>query len=253
MNYAENRWMWRSADRHIHLFSDIFLSVFSGEDRTDYNTLMDDYLLPARETRAEILVVNSRFIASAAPAESVEAAREFIARIRAEFADASHNVPAFVIGHGNSVTTHCNDDGEPSGTAGRPALAVLSGSGLGDVVVVVTRYFGGTKLGTGGLVRAYSDAVRAVLEVLPLARRVPTHTAMLVIPYNWFERLKLLVEAHQGEILDQEFAADVTLTMQFPVDSYQAFCQALTEASNASLAPEIIETRDELIPVSNRR
>ena len=212
---------------------------------------MDDYLLPAKEARSEILVVNSRFIASAAPAESVAAAREFITRIRAEFDDASHNVPAFVIGHGNSVTSHCSDDGEPSGTAGRPALAVLSGSGLGDVVVVVTRYFGGTKLGTGGLVRAYSDAVRAVLEVLPRARRVPTHTALLAIPYNWFERLKLLVEAHQGAILDQQFAADVTLTLQFPVDAYEDFCQALTEASSASLAPEIIETTDLLIPVGN--
>lgn len=206
---------------------------------------MKAYLLPAREARAEITVVNSRFIASAAPAESVEAAREFIARIRAEFADASHNVPAFVIGHGNTVTTHCNDDGEPSGTAGRPALAVLSGSGLGDVVVVVTRYFGGTKLGTGGLVRAYSDAVRAVLEVLPRARRVPTHTALLVIPYSWFERLKLLVESHQGLITDQDFAADVTLTMQFPVEAFEGFRQALAEASHGSLAPEIISTNDQ--------
>ena len=212
---------------------------------------MGDYHIPARETRVELTVVNSRFIASAAPAESVEAAREFISRIRAEFADASHNVPAFVIGHGNSVTTHCSDDGEPSGTAGRPALAVLSGSGLGDIVVVVARYFGGTKLGTGGLVRAYSDAVRAVLAVLPLARRVATHTALLAIPYNWFERLKLLVAAHQGVITDQDFAADVTLTLQFPVEAYERFCEALAEASHASLAPEIIATRDQLVPVES--
>lgn len=212
---------------------------------------MDAYTTPARETRAEIAVLNSRFIASAAPAESVEAARAFITRIRAEFPDASHNVPAFVIGHGNSVTTHSSDDGEPSGTAGRPALAVLTGSGLGDIVVVVTRYFGGTKLGTGGLVRAYSDAVRAVLEVLPRARRVATHTALLVIPYNWYERLKLLVDSHHGQILDQEFAADITLTLQFAVDAYEKFSRALAEASHGSLLPEVIETRDMLIPVGN--
>ena len=216
-----------------------------------YNSCMEDYIVPARIARAEINVLNSRFIASAAPAETVDAAREFIARMRAEFADASHNVPAFVIGHGNSVITHCSDDGEPSGTAGRPALAVLSGSGLGDVVVVITRFFGGTRLGTGGLVRAYSDAVRSVLEVLPRARRVPCLTAMLAIPYNWFERLKLLVETHHGTVVDQQFAADVTLTMQFPVATYQAFCQALTEASHASLAPEIIETSEQLVPVEN--
>ena len=106
-----------------------------------------------------------------------------MARIKQEFADASHNVPAFVVGYGNAVTAHCNDDGEPSGTAGRPMLAVLQGSGLGDAAVVVTRYFGGTKLGTGGLVRAYGDAVRAVLEIAPRAEKVPTHTVMFGLPY----------------------------------------------------------------------
>ncbi len=117
---------------------------------------------------------NSRFIAHLAPAASVEEAKAFIDQIRAEYADATHNVPAYVIGYGASVTAHCNDDGEPAGTAGRPILAVLQGSGLGDVVLVVTRYFGGTKLGTGGLVRAYTEAAQAVLAVttpLPGGRR----------------------------------------------------------------------------------
>ncbi|MFN2242462.1 MAG: IMPACT family protein, partial [Anaerolineae bacterium] len=116
---------------------------------------MDRYPIPARETRTEIQVLNSRFIATAAPVFSVEEAKAFVTRIRDEFADATHNVPAYLVGYGASVVAHCTDDGEPSGTAGRPALAVLRGSGLGDVAVVVTRYFGGTKLGTGGLVRAY--------------------------------------------------------------------------------------------------
>ena len=97
---------------------------------------MQRYVIPAEETRIEIKVVNSRFISTVAPAFTVEEARAFITRIRAEFADASHNVPAYLIGHGATVTAHCHDDGEPSGTAGRPALAVLRGSGLGDIVVV---------------------------------------------------------------------------------------------------------------------
>ncbi len=97
---------------------------------------VERYLVPAREARTELKVVNSRFIASAAPAFSVEEAKVFIARVRKEFSDASHNVPAYIIGHGSSTISHCNDDGEPSGTAGRPALAVLQGSGLGDIVVV---------------------------------------------------------------------------------------------------------------------
>lgn len=113
--------------------------------------------IPAAETRVELVVVNSRFIATAAPAFSVEAARAFVGRVRGEFADASHNVPAYLIGHGAATIAHCHDDGEPAGTAGRPVLAVVQGSGLGDIAVVVTRYFGGTKLGTGRLVRAYGD------------------------------------------------------------------------------------------------
>jgi uncharacterized YigZ family protein len=112
------------------------------------------YLIPAKETRVELIVVNSRFIATVAPVFTVDEAKAFVARIKHEFADASHNVSVYLVGHGASVTAHCTDDGEPAGTAGRPALAVLQGSGLGDVAVVVTRSFGGTKLGTGGLVRA---------------------------------------------------------------------------------------------------
>lgn len=210
------------------------------------------YPIPAAETRTEILVVNSRFIATLAPVFSVDEAKAFVARVRAEMPDATHHVPAFIVGHGASTTTHCSDDGEPSGTAGRPALAVLSGSGLGDVCVVVTRYFGGTKLGTGGLVRAYSDAVRAVLAVTPRAEKVPVHTVLLAAPYNWFERLRLLIEAHGGELVGQDFAADVTLTARFPVERFPAFQHALSEASHGSLQAEIIETELAIIPIPSQ-
>jgi uncharacterized YigZ family protein len=205
------------------------------------------YLIPAQETRIEIRVSNSRFIATLAPTFSIEAARAFIERVKTEFSDASHHVPAFVIGHGPSVTAHCNDDGEPSGTAGRPALAVLQGSGLGDAAVVVTRYFGGAKLGTGGLVRAYGDAVRAVLEVAPRAEKAPTHTALLAVPYHLFEQVKLLIEAENGRILDETFAADITLTIQFTVEQFPVFQEALQELSHGSLTAEIIETNEDTI------
>ncbi|MCB8977775.1 MAG: YigZ family protein [Ardenticatenaceae bacterium] len=208
---------------------------------------MKRYPIPGEEARAEIEVKNSRFVATAVPAFTVEEAREFIARIKAEFSDATHNVPAFLVGFGNSVTAHCNDDGEPSGTAGRPILAVLQGSGLGDIAVVVTRYYGGTKLGTGGLVRAYGDATKAVLEILPRAEKVPTHTTMLALPYNLLEQVRLLVEAWNGRILDEEFAADITMTMQFTVAKFPGFQDALRELSHGSLAAEIIETNEDTI------
>jgi uncharacterized YigZ family protein len=208
---------------------------------------MKRYSIPAQETRTEITVKNSRFIATIAPVFSVEEAKAFIAKIKSKYDDASHNVPAFVVGHGASVTAHCNDDGEPSGTAGRPALAVLQGSGLGDAAVVVTRYFGGTKLGKGGLVRAYGDAVRSVLQVVPLAEKVPTHSVMLAFPYAHFERIKLLIEAHKGKILDEDFAADITLTCQFAVEGFPAFQDALSEMTHGTLSAEIIETNPETI------
>ncbi|MCA9973867.1 MAG: YigZ family protein [Anaerolineales bacterium] len=204
-------------------------------------------MIPAAEARAEMKVKNSTFIATAAPVFSVDEAKAFIARVREAYADATHNVPAYQVGHGASTVAHCSDDGEPSGTAGRPMLAVLQGSGIGDVAVVVTRYFGGTKLGTGGLVRAYGDAVKAVLAVLPLAERVPTHTAMVALPYSHLERVRLLVAAHGGELLDESFTADVTLTMRFTVAAFDAFQAALQEMTHGTLAAEIVETNEATI------
>jgi uncharacterized YigZ family protein len=210
---------------------------------------MKRYLVPAEEIRREQIVVNSRFIASLAPVFSVDEAKTFIARIKTEFPDASHNVPVYLIGHGDREIAHCTDAGEPSGTAGRPALAVLRGSDLGDVAVVVTRYFGGTKLGTGGLVRAYSDAVRSVVEVVPRAEKVPTHTIMAEYPYRLVARVRLIVAAHHGQILDEEFAANVTLTARFPLEDFPAFQSALLELTNGSVSPEIIERGEILMPV----
>jgi len=198
-------------------------------------------IVPGGEARAEIVIDRSRFIASAGPALSVEEAREFIQRIKAEYPDASHNVPVFIIGHGNAVTVHCSDDGEPSGTAGRPALAVLQGSGLGDVVVVITRYFGGIKLGTGGLVRAYSDAVREVLSKLPRAEKAATVDLMAVIQYNLLERVRLGVVERHGIILDEDFAADVTITIRLREPYLDSFINFLENLSRGSAGVVVVD------------
>lgn len=208
---------------------------------------MRSYPIPLTRTRTEIRVKNSRFIATLAPVFTVPDAKAFIKQIKTEFSDASHNVPCYLIGFEPSQTAHCNDDGEPSGTAGRPMLAVLQGSGLGDVAVVVTRYFGGTKLGTGGLVRAYGDAVKAVLAETPRAEKVPTHTVMLALPYTHFERIKLLVQAHHGEVLDEEFAADITLTLRFKTASFEPFQAELVELTGGGVSAEIIHTDPDTI------
>ena len=187
--------------------------------------------IPAARTRASIRASNSRFVATAGPAASVEAARAFIAEIRAEMPDATHHVYAYIIGHGATTTLGMSDDGEPSGTAGRPALAVLRGSGLGDAVLVVTRYFGGTLLGTGGLVRAYGDAARAVLAALPRAEKVERRELAVTLPYAAYEPARRLVAAHAGSILGEDFAADVTLRVLLPAAQATAFAVALGEAT----------------------
>ena len=203
---------------------------------------MSRYPVPAQQTRAELTVLNSRFIATLAPVLSVDEAKAFVARVKAEFPDASHNVPAYLVGWGDSVTAHCTDAGEPSGTAGRPMLAVLRGSGLGDVAVVVTRYFGGTLLGTGGLVRAYSDAVRLVVESTPRAEKVLAHTVMVGFGYSYVERMRRLVAAHHGQVLDEDFAAEVTLTARFAVEHLAAFQQALSELTEGRIQAEVVDT-----------
>jgi putative IMPACT (imprinted ancient) family translation regulator len=151
------------------------------------------------------------------------------------------------VGGGDSIIEHCSDDGEPSGTAGRPALSVLRGSGLGDVAIVITRYFGGTQLGTGGLVRAYSEAVRMVVEAVPRAEKVPTYTVILDLPYRLFERVRLLTRDHAGEILEEIFGGEVSLIARFPVERLDDFQAALGELSNGSLQAEIIETVEVLM------
>lgn len=185
------------------------------------------YLIPAQTVRVETIVINSRFVATAGRADTVDEAKQFIQSIRAEMPDATHHVYAFKVGFGGSVIEGMSDDGEPSGTAGPPVLAVLRGANLGDVVVVITRYFGGTKLGTGGLVRAYRDAARQVLAALPTESKIEKRMIGLTIPYPFFERVRLLLEAYQATIEEQEFDTEVTLYATIPVDQLEALASAV--------------------------
>lgn len=195
--------------------------------------------IPARKCETEFKVSNSTFIATAAPVFSVDEAKAFIQEIRQKYQDASHNVPAYIIGHPPSVIEHSNDDGEPSGTAGRPALSVLRGSGFGDIAIVITRYFGGTKLGTGGLVRAYSDSVREVLSILPKAQKVTTVTTEFTISYSFYDQIQRLAASHNGKIHDPLFQADIQLAVKFLKEDFGSFQEAVTQLSNGKITPEI--------------
>ena len=204
-------------------------------------------LIPLEPVQTEILVVNSRFITDLEFAGSVEEARAHLARVRGHHPTATHNVSAFIIGHGNSIVTHCSDDGEPSGTAGRPALAVLQGSGLGNVSVVVTRYFGGTLLGTGGLVRAYGDAVREVLKGVKFAALLPTTTLMFITPYRLYDQVLRLIEAHNGQVLDTAFLEEITVTVRFKDEEVEAFSGQLGNLSAGQVMPIMVEQNPETV------
>lgn len=202
---------------------------------------MSGYNIPAATIRIENRVVNSRFIATIGPAQTVDEAKAFIAAVRAEMPDASHHVHAFKVGYGGSITEGMTDDGEPSGTAGPPVLAVIRGADLGDVVIVVTRYFGGTKLGTGGLVRAYGDAARTALQELPITRRIEKTAIGLSVDYSLYEQARRLLAQHEAAIDDEAFAADVTLYATIPTDNLEALTADIQELTAGQIEPMILD------------
>jgi len=171
----------------------------------------------------------------------VDDTKTVLAQLRAEMPDASHHVYAFRIGYGNSVIEGMSDDGEPSGTAGPPVLAVLRGTDIGDVIVVVTRYFGGTKLGTGGLVRAYSDAARDGLSTLPTELKIEKRLIGIEMPYSLYEIIKRMVSEYDGVIEDETFAGDVTVLARFPLERAAPFQLALRDASAGQVEAVIFE------------
>ena len=194
------------------------------------------YPIPAGESRVELQVKNSRFIGRAGYTPSVEAAKAFIEQIKAEEPNNSHAVYAFAVGHGASVTHGMSDAGEPSGTAGRPALAVVKGSNLGDVTVVIVRYFGGTKLGTGGLVKAYTETAQLALAELTVTEKVERISVQITVAYPQYEKIKRLIETHNGQIDDELFTTDVTLLLTFIVDDLPAFEADLSEATRGQVS-----------------
>lgn len=176
------------------------------------------YRIPDDTSRSEIVISKSRFIATAGFADSPESAKAFIDSIKSEMTDANHHVYAFRIGHGNSITEGMSDDGEPSGTSGPPILSILRGTDLGDIIIVVTRYFGGTKLGTGGLVRAYSEAARTVLDELATDVKIPKTNALVSVSYSNLESVKRCLADASAEIIDEVFTGDVTITFKIPTE-----------------------------------
>lgn len=178
----------------------------------------------------EIEEKKSRFIATVRPVHSEEEAQAFLEEMRKKYWDARHNCHAFVIGERNELA-RSSDDGEPSGTAGRPMLDVLLKEEIHDVAVVVTRYFGGTLLGTGGLVRAYTAAVQAGLAASEILENCDGALLEIRADYTDVGKLQYLLASRQIPTLSSDFGAGVTMRVVVPLEEEDAFRTALADAS----------------------
>lgn len=204
-------------------------------------TNLSRYRIPATTHRVEAEILRSRFITTVGYTPTVEAARHFIAQVGHEFGDASHNCWAYVVGSpGSTGQVGMSDDGEPHGTAGRPMLTVLLHSQVGDICTVVTRYFGGTLLGKGGLVKAYSGGVQHALSSLPTAEYVPKATLMVIIDYTAVTPFQRLLEAFEVQVVTQDFAADVTFELTLPVEQVKPFTQAVIDLTSGETLIEAV-------------
>lgn len=188
------------------------------------------YKILEKGGEGEIVEKKSRFIATLEPVHSEEKAAAFIESLKKKYWDARHNCSAFVLGERAQIT-RCSDDGEPSGTAGKPMLEVLLGAGVRNVAVVVTRYFGGTLLGTGGLVRAYTQAVQAGLENCSVTEMQYGCELGIRTDYNGIGKIQYLLGQRGLEIKSSEYTDIVTLKLEVPFEECGALCKELTEAT----------------------
>ncbi len=185
----------------------------------------------------EIVEKKSRFIANIRPVETEEAALAFIEEMKKKYWDARHNCSAYILGERQKLM-RCSDDGEPSQTAGKPMMDVLDGAGLTNTAAVVTRYFGGTLLGTGGLVRAYSAAVQEGLKNSRIITKYWGTELLVGTDYNGIGKLQYLFGQRQIPLLDAEYTDKVQFTVLVPVSRVQEIRKAVTEATSGQASME---------------
>ncbi|MCU5786726.1 IMPACT family protein [Alloalcanivorax marinus] len=187
------------------------------------------YPVPAGPVDRELEINKSRFIAWLRPVRSRAEGQAVLEEARARYPDASHHCHAWLIGAPNSGQGAMNDDGEPSGTAGKPIFNVIQHKGIGDVMVVVIRYFGGVKLGAGGLVRAYAGAAEAVLSAMDVIEQVPESTVTLRLGFAQEQPLRHWCEQHEGQLDDVDYGETVRVRLTLPearLPELDAFCAA---------------------------
>ena len=210
---------------------------------------MSRYPVPASTAAephcTELIIRRSRFLALCAHTPGPAAARAFVEEIRRRHADATHNCWAYAAGApGHTAQIGSSDDGEPHGTAGRPMLQVVLHSGVGELCVVVSRWFGGVKLGTGGLVRAYQDSVRENLASLPLVERVPQVRLAVTVEYAHVDALRRLLPGFEALTVDENYEAEAHFILLLPEENLERFKPALAGLSNGSACCRLVENED---------
>ena len=188
----------------------------------------------------EIVEKKSRFIGQVFPVTTEEEAISLIEQTRKKYWDARHNCYAYILGEYGEIT-RCTDDGEPAGTAGRPILEVLQGEGIHDVLLIVTRYFGGTLLGTGGLVRAYSQAAKAGLAASQVLEKVRGHQLIIHTDYNGIGKLQYITAQSEIAVMDTQYTEDVTMTLAVPIEESAKLVKQITEATAGQAQIEGLE------------
>lgn len=190
-----------------------------------------NYKTVYRGGQGEIEEKKSRFIANVLPISNEEEALSFLAKIKKQYWDARHNCFAYTVGK-NYELQRCSDDGEPSGTAGRPMLDVLTREGIHDCIVIVTRYFGGTLLGTGGLVRAYQKATQEGLANSVVIEKMPGRQLTITTDYNGIGKIQYLIAKNNITTIDTCYTDTVELEIMIPIDNFDTFCAEVTESTS---------------------
>lgn len=204
--------------------------------------MLESYLELVSGGEGEIVEKKSRFIGQIKPVYSEEEAYAFVEQIKKKHYDARHNCFAFSIGD-EMPLLRFSDDGEPQGTAGKPILEVINGSGIHNICIVVTRYFGGTLLGTGGLVRAYTDAAKEALGNCETKRKQRIYPIKVTTDYADMGKIQYIIESSDVRVVDKEFTDEVVFSLEVPVDSKDKLVAAITEASGARA---VIDIADEI-------
>ncbi|MBF1014333.1 MAG: YigZ family protein, partial [Lachnospiraceae bacterium] len=192
------------------------------------------YKTVKKDAFAEIEIKKSKFIAHIAEIKSEDEAETFIKQTRKKYYDATHNCSAYILNSDRGIR-HSSDDGEPSGTAGKPILDVISGAGLSDIIVVVTRYFGGTELGTGGLVRAYSGAAAEVLKNAAVVEITEAKLTEFIIDYGLLPKLQHLCMELGIIIYETEYLEKVKISVLITEDNLGRFFKEVTEMTAGAI------------------